>query len=177
MGDRPRSVNPQFRSIYFPRSLRFFATGAVSLLSGGLLLGTLGFLDAASAQDMRSPNGSYAEVTEPLAASERVSVDAQIPSPDSEVTVQLSNDTNAFVTYEVIGETERYVLAPQGETTLSDIPLPATITVVRQDEGLLNIFPSVSEEGVLNVSLEEEINLDDTQGVVRVQQDGQVLIY
>ncbi len=49
--------------------------------------------------------------------------------------------------------------------------------MVRQDEGLLDVIPvSASEPGMLDVTLNEASNLDDNQGVLRIQEDGQVFL-
>ncbi|MBE9076083.1 hypothetical protein IQ241_02035 [Romeria aff. gracilis LEGE 07310] len=57
---------------------------------------------------------------------------------------------------------------------LQGIPLPATITVTRQDEGLLDVAAESTQAGMLEISLTPEPALDDTQGVIRIREDGQV---
>lgn len=90
--------------------------------------------------------------------------------------LSLMNDTGAIVTYEVIGDTARRLLMAGESDTLQGIPLPATITVVRQDEGLLDVSAMDTEEGMLQLSLMPEPDLDSTQGVIRIQEDGQVFV-
>ncbi|MEB3357456.1 MAG: hypothetical protein VKK04_12080 [Synechococcales bacterium] len=101
---------------------------------------------------------------------------AVVPPMDGTVDVRLVNGTNALITYEVTGETQRRYLQAQEETTLRGISLPATITTVRQDEGLVDIIPISSTDGMLELSIEEDRGLDDTQGVIRIQPDGQVFV-
>lgn len=100
-----------------------------------------------------------------------------IASPvDNQLSVLLTNDTGAIVTYEVIGDTSRRILMMGESDRLQGVPLPATITVVRQDEGLLDVVAESSETGILEFSLTPEASLDDTQGVIRIQADGQVFV-
>jgi len=62
--------------------------------------------------------------------------------------VSLTNDTGTTVTYQVIGDTTRRMLMMDESAMLQGIPLPATITVVRQDEGLVGISATSSEDGI-----------------------------
>ncbi|MGF1497068.1 MAG: hypothetical protein ACFB8W_09640 [Elainellaceae cyanobacterium] len=100
---------------------------------------------------------------------------AVVPPTNGTVDVRIMNDTNALITYEVTGETQRRYLQAQEEATLQGISVPATITTVRQDEGLVDIITSTTD-GMLEISIEEDQGLDDTQGVIRIQPDGQVFI-
>ncbi len=59
---------------------------------------------------------------------------------------------------------------------LQGIALPTTITIVRPDNGLLDISASSSEAGMLEISLMPEASLDNTQGVIRIREDGQVFV-
>jgi hypothetical protein len=93
-----------------------------------------------------------------------------------EVGVRLKNNTNALVSYEAIGYTQRRFLPAGAETTLK-LPTPATITMVRQDDGLLKVMSMpTSKNGMLAVSLDEATTLSDNQGVLRIQPDGQVFL-
>ncbi len=93
------------------------------------------------------------------------------------VNVELRNNTNAEITYEIPGETEQRVLAGGEATLLQDLPLPATITAIRQDGGLIEMQPIVAQPGVLEISLNEEAGLTGSQGVLRIQDDGQIMVY
>jgi hypothetical protein len=59
---------------------------------------------------------------------------------------------------------------------LRGLPTPVTITLVRQDGGLVKVMPMSTSEGMLSVSLDETTNFDDNQGVLRIQRDGQVFL-
>lgn len=101
---------------------------------------------------------------------------AQVEPVDGTVDVQLRNATNIDIYYEVTGETSRRIIPADQAVYLRNISLPATITTVRTDEGLLRIVPERTTEGVLELSLEEDPTFDDTQGVIRIQPDGEVFV-
>jgi uncharacterized protein YsxB (DUF464 family) len=102
---------------------------------------------------------------------------ANVMPMDGMVDVKLKNNTNAFISYEAVGHTQRRFLVAGEEIVLQDVPTPVTITTVRQDGGLLDVSPvSTSEAGMLEVSLDESTNLDDNLGALRIQKDGQVFL-
>lgn len=96
---------------------------------------------------------------------------------DGMVSVKVKNNTNAIVSYEAVGHTQRRFL-PGGEATvLQNLPTPVTITMVRQDSGLIEVIPvQTSDAGMLEVSLQEKTTLDSDQGALRIQADGQVFL-
>lgn len=100
---------------------------------------------------------------------------ARVMPMDGKVNVKLKNNTNALITYEAIGYTQRRSL-PGGEETVLRLPIPVTITTVRQDNGLVDVIPVASQQGMLEVSLNESKNLDDNAGALRIQKDGQVFL-
>lgn len=93
------------------------------------------------------------------------------------IDIQLDNLTNVGIYYQVVGETDRRLVLPEQGTYLRNIPLPATITTVRADEGLLQVIPATSQDDVLELSLDEDPNFDDVQGVIRIQPDGEIFVY
>lgn len=101
----------------------------------------------------------------------------EIASPtDNQLSISLMNNTGALVTYEVVGDTQVRELMPNESAMLQDLPLPKTITLVRPDAGLLDITAESMEDGMLQISLSAETTLDSTQGVIRIQPDGQVFV-
>lgn len=114
----------------------------------------------------------------------------QMPLPDTQsnavatiipkngtVDVKLNNTTNAVISYQALGHTEPRPLVGQSEYTLRNLPLPVTITLVREDDGLLRILPvSTSQSEMLEVNIDEETSLDSVQGTIRIQGDGQVFL-
>lgn len=101
---------------------------------------------------------------------------ATITPINGQLSVAIVNNTGTAVSYEVIGDTSRRTLLLNESAMLRDIPLPTTITVVRQDKGLVNIAATISENGMLEVSLEPATSLDNAQAAIRIQADGQVFV-
>jgi len=131
----------------------------------------VGSTGAAAVPDQTNPP------VQPPLPEERSHAIARVMPMNGTVNVRLKNNTNAIVTYEAVGHTQRRILPGREETVLRSLPTPVTITMVRQDEGLLKVTPvSTKEQGVLEVSLDEEKNLDDNQGTLRIQRDGQVFL-
>lgn len=120
------------------------------------------------------PSTSSVSPTSP--ARERGAAIAVVTPMDNQLSLSLMNSTGTTVTYEVVGDTARRTLMADEAAMLQGIPLPATITVVRQDEGLLDVSAMESEDGMLQLSLMPEPALDSTQGVIRIQEDGQVFV-
>lgn len=95
---------------------------------------------------------------------------------NGQLSVELVNNTGTAVSYEVIGDTSRRTLLLNESAMLRDIPLPTTITVVRQDNGFVDVAATSSENGMLNISLEPRPSLDNAQSAIRIQADGQVFV-
>ncbi|MEH2069696.1 MAG: hypothetical protein V7K47_16300 [Nostoc sp.] len=92
------------------------------------------------------------------------------------VNVRLKNNTNAGISYQAIGYTQPRYLGGGQEFVLRNLPTPVSITLVRQDGGLLKVMPMSTSEGTLGVSLDETTNFGNYQGVLRIQKDGQVFL-
>lgn len=102
---------------------------------------------------------------------------ARITPTNGTVDVRLKNNTDAVVSYQAVGHTDRRYLQGGEEIVLQNLPTPITITAVRQDDGLIQMMPmSADETGQLEVTFEEETTLDSNQGVLRIQEDGQVFV-
>jgi hypothetical protein len=102
---------------------------------------------------------------------------ATVTPRDGKVDVKLINTTNAVISYEAIGYTQRRFLSGGEEIVLQNLPTPVTITTVRQDKGLVDVIAvPASKQGMLEVSLDESKQLDDNLGALRIQRDGQVFL-
>ncbi|MCU0548210.1 MAG: hypothetical protein MUC48_02570 [Leptolyngbya sp. Prado105] len=103
---------------------------------------------------------------------------ASITPNNGKINVRLKNDTNTIVTYEAIQYTQRRSLRPGEEVLLQNIPVPVTVSFVRQDNGFVEVIPvNNPEAGLLSLTLDEDTTpLDRNQGVIRVQQNGQVFL-
>lgn len=51
-----------------------------------------------------------------------------------------------------------------------------TISTVRQDDGFVKVTPTSTESGMIELSLSEQKNASDNQGVVRIREDGRVFL-
>jgi len=116
-------------------------------------------------------------VTPPLPANRSEPV-AKIATANQPIEVRLKNNTNAVVTYESPGYTGRKPLEGGKVGVLPSLPLPATIAVYRGDDGFVKLTPVTTDEpGVLEVTIDEDAKpVDDNQGVLRIQKDGQVFL-
>ncbi|MCD8489223.1 MAG: hypothetical protein LRZ84_21410 [Desertifilum sp.] len=102
---------------------------------------------------------------------------ARVQPTDGTVNIRLVNSTNANITYEAIGHTQPRTLPGGTDTVLENLPAPVTLTMLRQDNGLIDITPIRNvETGVLEVSVREAPSFDDTQGTLEIQQDGRVVV-
>lgn len=161
----------------------FNSTKRLALILGSVAFGIATVPSAVSAQQI-----IYGEPEDYPA--ERLNYPRTIPFPEERsdpiayvapiegtVNVRLTNDAYGEVQYQALGHTERRTLAAGESVLLQDLPVPVTITAVREvDGGLLDIIPVNSESGTLEVVLDEERGLDETQGVLRIQPDGEVFV-
>ena len=123
------------------------------------------------------PGDADTPASVPPLPEERSEPVAVVMPMDGQVSVMLKNNTNALITYEAVGHTQRRYLEAGEETMLQGLPLPLTLTMVRQDDGFIEVTPVSSESGMLEISLDEEQEpLDENQGVVRIQEDGKVFV-
>lgn len=114
---------------------------------------------------------------QPPVPENRANAIATIKPMMGKVSVMLKNDTNARISYQAVTHTQVRYLEAGEEVSLRDIPTPATITMVREDKGLLRVMPmSAEEEGMLTITLDEKTKFDNNQGVLRIQEDGQVFL-
>ena len=102
---------------------------------------------------------------------------ATVTPINGKVSVKLKNTTNTAITYEAIKYTERRTLAAKAEVVLKDLPAPVTITLVRPDNGFIQIAAtSIANSGLLEVSLSEAQALNEQQSAIRIQNNGKVLV-
>lgn len=95
---------------------------------------------------------------------------------DGKINIKLINTTNSVVTYQVIGDTNQRFLSGNSNFTLQNLKTPVTVTLSRQDNGLLKVSPQATLEGLLEVTLDEATSLNEDTSTMIVQQDGRVLL-
>ncbi|WP_107668753.1 hypothetical protein [Cyanothece sp. BG0011] len=98
------------------------------------------------------------------------------PTNDGTVDIKIDNDTNSLVTYQVLGHTDERWLEGREEILLTNVPTPVTVTMIREDNGLLEFMTSGSDSDYLHVTLNEDPTFDDVQGVLRIQPSGEVFL-
>ncbi len=98
------------------------------------------------------------------------------PTQEGQVDIMLDNDTETLVSYQILGHTGERWLRGGDEVVLRNLPTPVTVTMVREDNGLLQFMTTGSDSDYLHVTLDEDPTLDDVQGVLRVQPDGEVFM-
>lgn len=101
---------------------------------------------------------------------------ARVTPTNQQINVTLTNDTNALITYEVIGQTDRRILDGGETVVLRGLALPSTISAVRNDSGLLTFNAAADETGQLRVKLDANPQFNEVQGVLQIQEDGEVFL-
>lgn len=124
-----------------------------------------------------TPPSPQPGVVQPPLPEQRSNAIATVTPREGRVNVRVNNDTNARISYEVIGHTQTRTLAGGEEIVLRNLPTPVTLTMVRQDDGFIQVVPiSTDETGILEISLRENPIFDENQGVLRIEQQGQVFL-
>ncbi|MBW4637219.1 MAG: hypothetical protein KME05_03100 [Gloeocapsa sp. UFS-A4-WI-NPMV-4B04] len=95
---------------------------------------------------------------------------------DGKINIKLINTTNSVVSYQVIGDTNQRFLSGDSNVTLQNIQTPVTVTLSRQDNGLVKVSPQATLEGLLEVTLDKATSLNEDISTMIVQQDGRVLL-
>ncbi|NJR49668.1 MAG: hypothetical protein HC780_08905 [Leptolyngbyaceae cyanobacterium CSU_1_3] len=125
-----------------------------------------------------NPGAPITSPIQPPLPEQRSQPVARVLPSNGTINVSLKNDTNVIVTYEAVQYTQRRALRPGETVVLRNVPVPVTVTFVRQDNGFVEVLPvASSERGLLSLELEEDTQpLDSNQGTIRVQRDGQVFL-
>lgn len=96
---------------------------------------------------------------------------------DGEIKMQLTNPTNATISFEVFGHTESRILPARSSLTLKALPAPVGATFRRQDGGLLNIQPQAkTTPGLLQITFNEATDLSQDRIALEIQPDGAVFL-
>ncbi len=90
------------------------------------------------------------------------------------INVLVKNKTNAAIDYQARGYTENQTLEGGEQHILRNLPVPVVIRAARQDDGFIETIPEVNQEGMLELTLDEDP--ERNIGVVRIEEDGSVYI-
>ncbi len=95
------------------------------------------------------------------------------------VNITLINQTNAAISYQAIGDTQIRTLPRRGTVTLQGLRVPTTLTLDRQDFGLLSVTPKQSTKapGTIEVTLDTTTDLAVDGITMRVEDNGAVFLY
>lgn len=102
---------------------------------------------------------------------------AQVTLNGDRVNITLINLTNAAITYQAIGDTEIRTLPGRGTVSLQGLRVPTTLTLDRQDAGLLNVTPKEKAPGTIEVTLDATTDLAIDSPTMRVESNGSVFLY
>ncbi|HLP89981.1 MAG TPA: hypothetical protein VK184_15495 [Nostocaceae cyanobacterium] len=111
------------------------------------------------------------------APSQRQNPATRIALENGKVNIRLFNDTGGRVNYQVIGDTRPRALENQSGVVLQDLSAPVTVTLYRQDRGLLRAIPQPSRErGTLDVTLQGTTDKQEDTRALRIQRTGAVFL-
>jgi hypothetical protein len=105
----------------------------------------------------------------PAAAQSTANFNARNPSQILNIT--LINKTNASVCYQALKYTGQRNLSGQSKITLKDLPTPVTVTLFREDGGLLRIISNKKAQSLI-VTLEETTDLANDKQALIISEDG-----
>jgi hypothetical protein len=102
---------------------------------------------------------------------------ALVKAVNGQFKIRLVNYTNTAITYELVGHTNQRQLTANTSFMLQDLAMPVTVTVLREDGGLVKVTPRPAAPGILELRLDEALNLDQDRRAVRVREGGSLLVY
>lgn len=95
------------------------------------------------------------------------------------VTLRLKNNTYAAINYQAVGDTKPRTLAGRSIISLQKLRTPVTLTLNRQDAGLLKVTltPLSNAKESLEVTLETTTDLSADTTTMRIENTGLVFLY
>jgi hypothetical protein len=104
---------------------------------------------------------------------------ARVDLKGDRVNITLVNKTNAAISYQAVGDTQVRTLPGRTTVTLQGLRVPTTLTLDRQDSGLLQVTPKQSQKtpGTIEVTLDTNTNLATDGTTMRVEENGSVFLY
>jgi hypothetical protein len=124
-----------------------------------------------------NPNNRLNSVVQLPLPENQTQVAANVGLTAGKVNIMLKNNTNAPITYQVLGNTPPRTLLGRQEIVLRELPAPVSIPIYRQDGGLLLVTPRASDRfGMLEVNLDETNNFSSQQSALTIDNQGRVLL-
>ncbi len=135
-------------------------------------------LPAISAERNSGGTAQPATVVTPAPESQFVPK-ARIQLNSDRTNITLINNTYATIAYQAVGDTQPRTLQGRTRVTLKGLRAPVTLTLDRQDAGLLLVTPrpSASSPETLEVLLDTTTDLSADATTLRVERTGSVFLY
>jgi hypothetical protein len=104
---------------------------------------------------------------------------ARVALIGNRVNLVLKNNTYATISYQVIGDTKPRTLAGRSSVSLQKLRTPVTLTLDRQDAGLLKVTPIAltNTQGSLEVTLDTTTDLSADATTMRIENTGLIFLY
>ncbi|NDJ17843.1 hypothetical protein [Myxacorys almedinensis] len=104
---------------------------------------------------------------------------ARIQPKSDRTTITLINNTYASIMYQAVGDTQPRTLQGRTRVTLRGLRAPVTLTLDREDAGLLLVTPNPSPTSpeTLEVLLDTTTDLGVDATTLRVERSGSVFLY
>lgn len=151
-------------------------------LCGSLLVGLTatpltGIANALPRNESNLKTANEAAIARQLGPAPLIPID-QIAIEEGTIDIKLKNETNAPVSYQVIGDTKQRTLSGKSDTHLQTLDAPLNLTFHREDDGLLFVsFAETSTPGVIEVTLSETDFMVFDSRTLRVDRAGMVYLY
>lgn len=141
--------------------------------------GILAALTVASLYGLSSASAQSTNPTVTPAPEAQFIPRARVTLSGDRVTITLTNKTDAAISYQAIGDTQVRTLPGRGTVTLRGLRVPTTLTLRRQDFGLLQVTPKQSEKspGTIEVTLDATTNFATDGITLSVENNGSVFLY
>lgn len=162
-------------STVFKRSLMLIGSGA--LAATGLQLASLKPAQAEQPHRFKSELSTATQIAQLPPIRSRQEVVASLNPVSGPVSVVVQNDSQADLTYQVIGDTEPRDLASGEEAELTNLQVPITLSFYRKSGGLINPSVEVSQDSDrIRLYLNSADTLDRDRGVMVVEESGNIYL-
>jgi hypothetical protein len=162
-------------STVFARSLVLIGSGALAIT--GFQLASLKPAQAEQPQRFNSELNAATRISQLPPIRSRQEVVATLGTVSGPVNVVVQNDSQADITYQVIGDTEPRDLAGGEEAELTGLQVPITLSFYRNGGGLINPSVEVSPDSDrIHLHLNTADTLDNDRGVMVVEESGNIYL-
>jgi hypothetical protein len=100
--------------------------------------------------------------------------DAMIMSVDGEIRIRLINTMNVPVNYYILGNTGLRYLSGGSREILTNLDAPIRLSFAREDDGFIATTMDMSDQGILEVQLNEAYDPENRDGALIILENGEV---